>query len=132
MKSILRWNRQWYAANVLTGVAVLGLAGASSARAQQASDDGKAAQQQTVVVVSSGDENAEKIIEKVRDGIKDLPKEQQEKILKQVDQAIAGVLSAKVAKVVGDAVTQFSCISCFDINKFLIHKNSSYFKERRI
>ena len=70
MKSILRWNRQWYAANVLTGVAVLGLAGASSARAQQASDDGKAAQQQTVVVVSSGDENAEKIIEKVRDGIK--------------------------------------------------------------
>ena len=104
MKSILRWNRQWYAANVLTGVAILGLAGASSARAQQASDDGKAAQQQTVVVVSSGDENAEKIIEKVRDGIKDLPKEQQEKILKQVDQAIAGVLSAKVATAVGDAV----------------------------
>jgi len=104
MKSILRWNRQWYAPASLMGVAVLGLAGASSARAQQASDDGKTVQQQTVVVVSSGDENAEKIIAKVRDGIKDLPKEQQEKILKQVDQAIAGALSAKVAKVVGDTV----------------------------
>lgn len=104
MKSILRWNRKWYAATSLMGVAVLGLAGASAARAQQASDDGKAIQKQTVVVVSSGDENTEKIIAKVRDGIKDLPKELQERILKQVDQAIAGALNAKVATAVGDAV----------------------------
>jgi membrane-associated protease RseP (regulator of RpoE activity) len=104
MKSILRWNRKWYAATSLMGVAVLGLAGASSARAQQASDDGKAIQKQTVVVVSSGDENTEKIIAKVRDGIKDLPKELQERILKQVEQAIAGALNAKVATAVGDAV----------------------------
>ena len=104
MKSILRWNRKWYAATSLMGVAGLGLAGASAARAQQASDDGKAIQKQTVVVVSSGDENTEKIIAKVRDGIKDLPKELQERILKQVDQAIAGALNAKVATAVGDAV----------------------------
>lgn len=104
MKSILRWNRKWYAATSLMGVAVLGLAGASAARAQQASDDGKAIQKQTVVVVSSGDENTEKIIAKVRDGIKDLPKELQERILKQVEQAIAGALNAKVATAVGDAV----------------------------
>lgn len=104
MKSILRWNQKWHVASSLLGVAVLGLAGTSSVRAQQASNDSNSVQKHSVVVVSSGDENTEKIMEKVRDGIKELPKEQQEKILKQVEQAISGALNAKIATVVGDAV----------------------------
>lgn len=104
MKSILRWNQRWHVATLLMGVAVLGLVGAGSARAQQASDGNKAVQKHSVVVVSSGDEQIEKIMEKVRDGIKELPKDQQEKILKQVEQAISGALNAKIATVAGDAV----------------------------
>lgn len=103
MKSILRWNRNWRAANSLMGVALLGIASTSSVNAQQASDGENVTKKQTVVVVSSGDEHTEKIMEKVRDGIKELPKEQQEKILKQIEQAIAGAMKVKVAGVVGDA-----------------------------
>ncbi|MFN9988252.1 MAG: hypothetical protein ACK52S_22080, partial [Pirellula sp.] len=71
MKSILRWNQKWHVASSLLGFAVLGLAGTSSVRAQQASNDSKSVQKHSVVVVSSGDENTEKIMEKVRDGIKE-------------------------------------------------------------
>jgi len=105
------------------GVAVLGIAGASSARAQQASDDSKTVQKHSVVVVSSGDENTEKIMEKVRDGIKELPKEQQEKILKQVEQAMSGAMKAKIATVVGDAAEGQAGATSHTITVTAVEKN---------
>jgi hypothetical protein len=94
MKSVFGWNPNWLHASSL---AFAGLAGSFVANPLRADEDPPVTKKSTVVVVSSDDGKADEVVAKVREQLEKsgLPKEQQEKILEQVQSAIANADKSK-------------------------------------
>jgi hypothetical protein len=94
MKSVFGWNPNWIHASSL---ACASLVGSFVANPLRADDDPPVTKKSTVVVVSSDDGKADEVVAKVREQLEKsgLPKEQQEKILEQVQSAIANADKSK-------------------------------------
>jgi hypothetical protein len=94
MKSVFGWNPNWMHTSSL---ACASLVGSFVANPLRADDDPPVTKKSTVVVVSSDDGKADEVVAKVREQLEKsgLPKEQQEKILEQVQSAIANADKSK-------------------------------------
>jgi hypothetical protein len=95
MKSIWGWNRGWMQVLPIIGASWVGSLACSEARADE--DPPVTTKTSTVVVVSSDDGEGDEVVAKLREQLEKsgLPKEQQEKILRQVESAMANALKAK-------------------------------------
>jgi hypothetical protein len=95
MKRIWGWNHGWMQLLPIVGASWLGSLTCSEARADE--DPPVTTKTSTVVVVSSDDGGGDEVVAKLREqlGKSGLPKEQQEKILSQVESAMANAMKAK-------------------------------------